>query len=178
MTQYAQYDPTVPAPSPVIGWYDTGVLAYPNLPPLAALIAVPGAIWANRVPGPWAVSAGAIVAYTPPPPVLTVAQQAGVLLSEPVNIVCTSLPALDGAYAADQTSQAQITSIASAIAAGLGLPGGGATFDWYDSTGSSHPWPATQFTALAKAVMNFVYAANQVAMGNGTTLPSQTLTIA
>ena len=72
----------------------------------------------------------------------------------------------------------QITGSAAAISAGLGLPGGGAAFNWPDATGAAHPWPAPQFTAYARAVMNFVYAAAQVAQGHGTTLPSATIALA
>jgi hypothetical protein len=71
----------------------------------------------------------------------------------------------------------QITGIAAAISAGLGLPGGGAAFNCPDAAGAMHPWPAAQFAAYAKAVMNFVYAAAQVAQGHGTALPSATLVL-
>lgn len=121
---------------------------------------------------------GSAFAAPPPPPPPPLQQQAGMLLMSPVTVQCTSVPALNGQYPIDQTTQGQITGIASAIAAGLGLPGGGTTFNWPDATGVAHAWPATQFTELAKAVMNFVYAAAQVAQGHGTTLPSSTLTIA
>lgn len=70
MTQYAQYNPSVTAPSPVTGWYDTGALTYPNLPPPNDLLAVTADQWNARLTNPsaWAVSAGALVAYTPPAP--------------------------------------------------------------------------------------------------------------
>ena len=51
------------------------------------------------------------------------------LLGQPVTVNCPALPALDGVYPIDQASQMQITGIAAAISAGLGLPGGGATFN-------------------------------------------------
>ena len=76
MTQfYAHFDSTVTAPSPVIGWYDTGLYAY-SLPATNDLLALTSAQWATRLSGLWAVSAGALVAYTPPAPTLTLAQQA------------------------------------------------------------------------------------------------------
>ena len=81
--------------------------------------------------------------------------------AQPVTVTCSALPALDGAYPIDQATQMQITGIAAAISAGLGLPGGGATLNWPDVGGVAHPWPAPQFTEFAKAVMNYVYACAQ-----------------
>jgi len=112
-----------------------------------------------------------------PPPPPTLQQQAQALLAGPVTVQCASLPAIAGSYPIDATTQMQITGIAAAISAGLGLPGGGDTFNWPDAAGLPHPWPASQFTAYAKAVMNFVYAAAQVAQGHGTTLPSATIAL-
>jgi hypothetical protein len=112
----------------------------------------------------------------PPPPSLQ--QQAMALLGQPVTVHCPALAELDGAYPIDQPTQMQITGIAAAISAGLGLPGGGATFNWPDVEGVAHPWPAAQFTEFAKAVMNYVYACAQVAQGHGTTLPTLPIVIA
>jgi hypothetical protein len=64
----------------------------------------------------------------PVPPVIpppTLSEQAASLLFGSVAMQCTSLPALDTAYAIDTGAQMQITSIAPAINAHLGLPGGG-----------------------------------------------------
>jgi len=121
---------------------------------------------------------GTAFAPPPPPEPLTIKQQGEMLLRQPVTVHCTSIPALNADYWVDPATQAQITSVAASIAASLGLPGGGSTFNWSDVTGTAHAWPAPQFTDLAKAVMNFVYAAGQVAQGHSTTLPSSTLTIA
>ncbi|MEJ0019706.1 MAG: hypothetical protein WDN25_24770 [Acetobacteraceae bacterium] len=121
---------------------------------------------------------GSVFAPPPLPPPPTLQQQAMALLSQPVTVDCLALPALDGAYPIDQATQMQITGIAAAISAGLGLPGGGATFNWPDVVGVAHTWPAGQFTEFAKAVMNYVYACAQVAQGHGTTLPAQPIVIA
>jgi hypothetical protein len=107
----------------------------------------------------------------------TVQQQAQALLEQPVTVVSTSLPALNGIYPIDDATRGEINGIASAINAGLGLPGGGETFNWADTSGDMHPWPATQFTAFAKEVMNYAYTLGQVAQGHGDTLPSATLKI-
>lgn len=60
MPQYANYDPTVAAPSPVLGWYDTGV--HQNLPPASNLLELTPAQWAARLTGLWAVAASELVA--------------------------------------------------------------------------------------------------------------------
>ena len=66
MPQYASFDPNVSDPSPVIGWYDTDILNYPNLN-YDNMISMTESEWNGRMTGSWAVSAGALVAYTPPP---------------------------------------------------------------------------------------------------------------
>ena len=78
MPKYARFDPSVAAPSPVIGWFNTDARAYPNLPPMTDLVEVPADIWGAHYANTngYAVSAGVLVPYTPPPPVLTLAQQA------------------------------------------------------------------------------------------------------
>lgn len=114
----------------------------------------------------------------PPPPPPTLQQQALAAMFGTITIACISVPALNATYPIDQLTQAQITGIAAATSASLGLPGGGSTFNWPDVTGTPHQWGASQFSGLAKAVMNYVYACAQVAQGNGSTLPSSTVTIA
>lgn len=123
----------------------------------------------------WTYSGTAFAAPVPPSP--TVQQQAAAMLLGPVMVQCAAVPAINGLYPLDTVTQARITSIAAAINAGFGLPGGGDTFNWSDTSGTMHAWPAAQFTEFAKASMDFVYAASQVAQGNGTALPSTTLTI-
>ena len=180
MPQYAYFDHTAPAPQQVLGWYDTDAITYPSLPASDDLLLVTSEQFAARFPNPsgWMIQSGALVPYVaptpPPPPPPTLQQQAFALLGEPINLVCTSIPEINGTYPIDPATQAQITGIAAAINAGLGLPGEESTFNWAGHSG----WPATQFTAYAKAVMNYCYALAQVAQGNSDTLPSQTLTIA
>ncbi len=106
-----------------------------------------------------------------------IVQQAMALIAGPVTVASTAVPAINGDYPIDQVTQGQITGIASAINAGLGLPSGTDTFNWPDTSGTPRAWPATQFTAFAKAVMQFLYAAAQVAQGHSTTLPSKVLTL-
>jgi hypothetical protein len=116
--------------------------------------------------------------WTPvPTPQPTLQQQAAAMMREPVTVTSTSNPALDGSYPLDPTTQQQITSIASAINAGMGLPGGQTTFNWPDASNNSHAWDATSFIAYAKGLLDFLYSCSQVAQGRATTLPAQTITI-
>lgn len=113
----------------------------------------------------------------PPPPPPTLQQEAAMRMSQPVTVESASLPDLNANYPIDDATRQQITGIASAINAGLGLPGGGETFNWPDVMIRVHNWPATQFMAFAKEVMNYIYACGQVAQGHSGTLPNQTLSI-
>lgn len=124
----------------------------------------------------WTYSAGSFHA-PPAPPAPTLIEQAMAALGRPIEVVCTSVPALNSGYTIDAAAQAQITSIAAAINAGLGLPGGGSTFNFPDAAGVQHAWPAAQFMDFAKAVMNYVYALGQVARGVSASLPTQPVTI-
>jgi len=94
-----------------------------------------------------------------------------------VTVQSTALPNLNADYPIDSLTTNQITSIASSINAGLGLPGGGTVFNWPDTGGVQHQWPAVQFTDFAQKVMNFLYAAGQTAQGYSNVLPSPILVI-
>jgi hypothetical protein len=62
--QYAQFNPAAPSPAPVMGWYDTSVFEYPNLPAAANLIAVTASQWAEHFNNPngWTVQNGQLIA--------------------------------------------------------------------------------------------------------------------
>ena len=76
MPRFAQFDATVAQPAPVLGWYDTDLYDYPNLPAASDLLEMTDAQWAARMPGPFAVQGGALIAYSPPAPVVPLAVQA------------------------------------------------------------------------------------------------------
>ena len=101
---------------------------------------------------------------------------AGRALTDGLQITSTVVPELNGTYDISVGSQGTITSIAAAINAGLGLPGGGATFIYTDKNGIPHAWPAAQFTLFAKTVMNYVYAVNLASSGAGS-IPTQPIAI-
>jgi len=94
-----------------------------------------------------------------------------------MNIVSTATPDLDGTYTLDPTSTQQITAIATSIAAGRGVPGGGTTFIY-----QGHTFTSDNFLNFADAASNFVYNSNMalqtiVVTGTGT-MPVQPTTIA
>lgn len=67
MTQYAQYDPSVASPSPVIGWYDTDVFRYTNLPEAGHLVVATTDQWKSHFNNAFAVENGStLVPYTTP----------------------------------------------------------------------------------------------------------------
>lgn len=179
--KFAQFDHTQPNPQQVIGWYDTDAFTYAQMPDTADLVQVTEQQWADHFDHPrlWRINNGDLEPYTEPPPVLPppIILQAIQMIQSPVAVESTSTPGLNADYAIDSNTQQQITGIASAIAADLGLPGGGTTFNWPDATGTPHQWDAVQFIALAKAVMNYVYALSQVIQGHQNTLPTVPLTV-
>jgi len=67
MTRFAEYDPEAPSPQPVMGWYDTGILYYPNLPPLDHLVEATDEQWTGHFYNSYQVVNGELQEYTPPP---------------------------------------------------------------------------------------------------------------
>lgn len=61
--KYAQFDTTVSSPSPVIGWFDTDIFHYPNLPESTSLIEVTDIQWAVHFnePSGWFVKDGVLI---------------------------------------------------------------------------------------------------------------------
>ena len=177
MTQfYAHFDSTVTAPSPVIGWYDTGLYAY-SLPATNDLLALTSAQWATRLSGLWAVSAGALVAYTPPAPTLTLAQQALTAMGNGLAITSTSTPALNGTYDVGATTQAHVVSEVTAILLNGAFADGTSTVVWADLSGTNHSFTLAQFRTFASAIGTYVAALYKCSEGTLTTLPAASGTI-
>lgn len=115
---------------------------------------------------------------TPVAPVLTLAQQAALLLTAGLTIASTGTPAIDGVYGCDTETRATIAEVTAGINAGHGLPGGGSTFDFNLRNGTGVTFPATAvFLAAAVAIRDFVYGCSQVVNGRSGTLPSASVTI-
>ena len=182
MPKYAQFDRSLAAPSPVIGWYNTDARAYPNLPPMTDLVEVPADIWGAHYANTngYAVSAGVLVPYTPPPPVLTLAQQAAnaavggltITLSGTMTLAATLFPT-------DTKTQKAIESMNAMARAGV-LPLGSTTYPMIDASGTWHHFTAAQYQAIAGAISAYVAACDLIAAGNPlgvSSLPSSTISL-
>jgi hypothetical protein len=108
-------------------------------------------------------------------PLKTQAQSA---LTAGLQIASTATPALNGVYAIDPLSQADIVALETSLNAGKSFPGGVATFNYPDMSGAMHAFTETNFTNFAAAVRDYVYAIKSVIGGASTTLPTSTSNIA
>jgi hypothetical protein len=103
------------------------------------------------------------------------------LQAQGVQVVSTGTPAISGAYAIDAASIGQAAAVASDLANGDGLPGGGATFVYLDTLGPHGPMSQANFLAVYKAAKNYVYQFTQslsaLVAGGQATMPTQPLTI-
>lgn len=113
----------------------------------------------------------------PPPPPPTLPEQAQALLAGTVLVASMSLPELNGEYPLHMGLQQQINGIVMSVNAGLGLPGGGDTFNWPDADNNARQWPAKQFLEFGQKVMYFVYSCDQVSKGHSLSLPSRSFTL-
>jgi hypothetical protein len=181
MPRYAYFDHTQPAPQRVLGWFDTDAHAFTALPDRADLLILSDAQWDARLDDPsgWCVAEGGVLTrrVPPAPPAPTLAQQAQAAMYGTVTVTSEGVPEVAGTYAIDAQAQTQIAAIASGIAAGLGLPGGGESFNWPDTANAPHQWTADAWMQFAQGVLNYVYTCAQVAQGHGTALPSATIEI-
>lgn len=186
MAQYAYYNPAIPAPSPVIGWFDTGVLAYPNLPAPSDLLTMTPTEWEARLANPsgWAVSNGALVAYTPPPPVLTLAQQAATALSAGLAIISSGTPSINGTYAVDPASQSKMGLMYNLIqrAGGAAFPGGLTSLPWpvlVGGTGGVVMFNSvSEFLTVETILGDYVLALDLIVTTGAGSLPAASITIA
>lgn len=98
-------------------------------------------------------------------------------LATGIVLTSTGNPALNGVYPLDAQSQAQITGIATSIAAGRGLPGGGSTFLYQD-----HPFSSADWLNFATACEGWVYdtfqALGEMVIAGSGSLPSTAVSIA
>jgi hypothetical protein len=183
VTRYAQFDHLVTPPCPVIGWYDTGVVTYPSLPPGYDLIEITdNDFWDNRFADgkSWGVQDNAFVDITGPPPDGPTQLQidASAALGAGIQLTSIATPLLDGSYAVDAGTVSRINGIIGNIAGGLGLPGGDTTFLWNDTSNVGHSFTETDFKHFAAAIMNYTYPLSRILDGEILSLPDPNLTIA
>lgn len=124
------------------------------------------------------------VAPTPTPEQIA-AQQAAVLAAQALSalnagleIVSSATPAINGTYACDQLSQMDIIAIETSLNAGRGFPGGAATINYPDVTGTMRAFTEANFTNFATAIRDYVYALRSVIAGASLAMPAATATIA
>ena len=181
MPQFAQFDHTVAAPAPVIGWYDTDALNYGNLPVSANLLSVTAAQWWARLANPsgWAVSGGALVPYTAPVQPATLAQQATAALSAGAAVTSAGTPALTGTYDISAVAQGRMAAVSVYILVNSKFPGGATSYAWMDTAGAPHVFPNTAaFQAFATAIADHVSVLIQIIATGAGTLPPATVSIA
>jgi hypothetical protein len=120
---------------------------------------------------------GGAMAVDPIPPEQTLAQQAAAMMAAPVTVDCATAVGVTATYANNAEVRGRATTVVSQINAGLGLPGGGATFNWPDIDNTQRDWPEAEFKSLAKALADYTYELQQVVDGFSDILPSNTLSI-
>jgi len=94
-------------------------------------------------------------------------------LAAGVVVTCTGNSALSGTYtvpvpngpAPNMAAQANIVSVAAALAGNKGLPGGGSTFNYYDASGTPHAFDATHWGEFETEMMNYSYNLQGWALG-------------
>jgi len=161
-------------------FYSTDITPASQIP--AAAIPITDAIWqqwvANQKGLMW--NGSALVAYTPPTPALTLAQQAAAMLAAGCQIVSTSNAALSGTYACDEASQGRLNRMYSLISRNAGaFPAGLTSLPWPDAFGGVHVFAtAAEFLAFESAIGGFVLALDLIISTNAGTLPSLPITIA
>ncbi|HQU16614.1 MAG TPA: hypothetical protein PLO69_11005 [Gammaproteobacteria bacterium] len=181
--QYAFFNLVGAAPWPVLGWYDTDVLEYATLPPASQLLPLTAAQWSARLTGQWAVSGGALVAYTPPAPTLTPAQAAAAayaaFIAAGLTVTSTATPALNGVYAIDPGTQSEMQVEANFIAQFAEFTNGTTSnLVWPLANGTLVTFPTTaSFLALVKAAGQQVAAAKVAVMQGSTVMPSGTASL-
>lgn len=91
MAFYATWDSSVPAPSPVTGWYDTNAYSYPNLP--SNRILLEESFWLARMTTLWAVENGNLIPYVPPLPPHDIRSHSKQLLHDSHDMVMVHIEA-------------------------------------------------------------------------------------
>lgn len=115
-----------------------------------------------------------------PPPTATA--QAAALIAGGVTLTSIGTPALNGTYAIDNGTRANLLAISLYVSVNGVLPNGAATQKWPDMAGTVHLFTVITFKAFAKAVTDFVTAVNvalaTINSGGSASFPSPNLTIA
>jgi hypothetical protein len=73
-------------------------------------------------------------------------------------VASTATPAISATYAVDAQAEFNIVALETSLNAGQGFPGGATTFGYPDMAGVKHTMTASQFTALAAAIRDYIAA--------------------
>lgn len=183
MPKYAQFDPQVPLPAPIIGWYDTDIFDYPSLSS-DALYAMDEQQWSDHMEDAgahFAYNGTTLVPYAYPTPPPTPDQVLAGKVADGLAITSTSTPALACTMALDATTMDQIGSVARDASSGLGLPADLPTFTYPDIDSTPRTFSEAQVIALYKAQRNMLYTLNTQAaimrQGGEPSWPEQTAVI-
>jgi hypothetical protein len=137
--------------------------------------------WAGRMTGQWAVSAGALVAYTPPTPVLTLAQQAAEAVQAGLTLTLSGTIALAATvFPIDPTTQSKLAAVATIINTTGGFPGGAATYPMKDGAGGWHTFDLAQYKAVAASLAAYAASLDLIIDGNplgATALPGNSVAL-
>ncbi len=169
MPQYAHFDSTAPAPQPVLGWYDTDALKYPNPPPTADLLELTPAQWEGRLSGFWAINNGALVAASQPAP--TLAQEAAGAIGAGLAITSTANGAL-GTFQLTAATQLRFASLLQYYDKFGTFPNKAATITVTDIDGKPHTLTPAQFEALYQTLGDYLTLLEDCIAGIATALPT------
>jgi hypothetical protein len=176
MTMYAYYNPSVPSPSPVIGFIDTVVTPNFPLPAQDSIFELTPEQFGVRLNGHYAIDNGAFVAYKPP---VSIATQALVATSQGVKVTFAGV--LDGVtFPIDQATQTRMQSILLLLQRRGTFPGKLTTYPLMDITNT--PWQLTvsQYEEVATQILEYASSVDLIFNGNplkATELPEPSITI-
>lgn len=164
MPRYAYFDSNAPSPQPVLGWFDTDLLNYTNLPSAENLLELTNDEWNGRLaanPSGWAVADGALVVAPPPtPPPPTVDDILAGKIAAGIAITSVSNPGLDCTMALDAQTMAEIGSVARDVSSGMGFPADLPVFIYPDITGQPRMFDEAQVVALYKVQRDLLFSLN------------------
>ena len=95
-----------------------------------------------------------------------------------LTVTSTGTPSLNGTYACDSNTTADINAEITSIMLNATFADGTTSLAWPDTSLALHTFNVTQFKAFATALAAFVSGVRKYAMGINSSLPSSSVTIA
>ena len=118
------------------------------------------------------------VAPAPPSPAQVISAAAAAALAGGLAVTSTGTPALNGTYACDSNTTANINAEITSVMLNSTFADGTTSLAWPDTSLALHTFNVTQFKAFATALAAFVSGVRKYAMGINSSLPSSSVTIA